>query len=364
MSPTHDLARGGVYSRSGSPAFHQRLHEQLQRMTAELSGAMGDNLLALVLGGGYGRGEGGVVFRDGRESPYNDLDLIVVVRRKSGIPWKALETIRKKYEQQMGIEIDFSRPLTLSDIRRWPRTMLWSDLLQGHSVLTGPVDILTAHAPRIESGDLPVIEATRLLLNRGAGLLWAQRVLAGLDPAPDTDFVRRNYYKCALALGDALLVACGHYTTMCAGRDVLLAGALQQHPGLVAWDLPKIYQAALAFKFSPDQVKEKPAARDFQTLARRWGEIYLLVEQRRSGKTWPSLSAYAASKELREPEQNTPRRWLRNLVKSRKLGIWSLRYPRELLYRELPVLLGLTDHKVTDWPTRSARFLAIWKQVN
>jgi hypothetical protein len=364
MSPTPDLSRGSVYSQKGSPAFHERLHRQLQRMTAEVRDAMGDNLLALALGGGYGRGEGGVVFRNGEEAPYNDLDLVVVVRRKSGVPWDSLDAIRKKYERQLGIEIDFSRPLTVPDIRRWPRTMLWSDLLQGHNVLTGPPDILTAHAPRIESSDLPVIEATRLLLNRGAGLLWAQRVMKGLDPAPDADFVRRNYYKCALALGDALLVACGHYTAMCAGRDVLLARSLQDHPGLLSWDLPKMYQAALAFKFSPDQVTENPGRHSVEILAQRWGEIYLLVEQRRSGKTWPSLTAYAASKEPREPDQNRPGRWLRNFVKSRRLGMWSLRYPRELLYRELPILLGLTEHAATDWPARSARFLAIWKQVN
>jgi len=50
-------------------------------------------------------------------------------------------------------------------------------------------------------------------------------------------------------------------------------------------------------------------------------------------------------------------------VKNRRFGLWSLRYPRERLYRELPILLGLCE-AVPDWPERSARFLTVWKQVN
>ena len=72
---------------------------------------------------------------------------------------------------------------------------------------------------------------------------------------------------------------------------------------------------------------------------------------------------YAEFAEIREPEQNTPRHWPRNLAKNYRLGQWSLRYPRERLYLELPISLGLCE-AVPDWPACSAGFLAVWKQVN
>ena len=56
---------------------------------------------------------------------------------------------------------------------------MWYDLLNGHIVIKGPSDILSAHAPAALKKTLPVIEATRLVLNRGAGLLWALRVVRG-----------------------------------------------------------------------------------------------------------------------------------------------------------------------------------------
>ena len=77
----------------------------------------------------------------------------------------------------------------------------------------------TIRAPSALHEPLPAIEGARLLLNRGAGLLWAMRVVQGHESPPDVDFVRRNYWKCALALGDALLIAHQRYSTPYSGRD-------------------------------------------------------------------------------------------------------------------------------------------------
>ena len=121
-------------------------------LSGEVRQAMGENLIALVLGGGYGRGEGGVLRVSGEERPYNDLDLVLIVRRKSGLPWETLHAIQHKYAALTGIEVDFSRPLTVDDVRAWPHTLMWSDLLQGHRVLDGPADILTAQCSRSAIG--------------------------------------------------------------------------------------------------------------------------------------------------------------------------------------------------------------------
>ena len=352
------------FARHGTVEFNARMHGWLASLSGEVRQAMGENLVALILGGGYGRGEGGVLLVSGEERPYNDLDLVLVVRRKSGLPWEALHGIQHKYASLTGIEVDFSRPLTVDDVRGWPPTLMWSDLLHGHKVLDGPADILTANAPDLPSDQLMPVEATRLMLNRGAGLLWTLRIARGCEPAPDPDFIRRNYYKCALALGDALLISHGRFASAYAGRGERLSKLMGELSPPFALDVSRFYEDALTFKFWPGQLASTPGEPQLEEMASAWGQILLFVESRRAHREFQSASEYAGCRDAREPEQNTIARWPRNLLRNRQLGYWSLHYPRERLYRELPVLLGLCESKVPDWPARSARFLAAWKQVN
>lgn len=354
-----------VYAQHASDEFNARLHRVLERLTTDVQQALGDNLIALVLGGGYGRGEGGVVRVNGIEQPYNDLDFALVVKRKRAVPWEVLAVISEKYAAELAIHVDFSRPLTLRDIEHWPHWLMWFDLLNGHIVLAGPSDVLTARAPAALRQPLPVIEATRLLLNRGAGLLWALRVVRGVEPPPDADFVRRNYYKCALALGDALLIAHQRYATPYRGRDERLAQLMRDSDEVAAFELASLYGTALAFKFCPDEAPEGELDEtQLRRLAQQWGSVFLHVEQRRTGLAWPSLAGYTRWRGLREPEQHTLSKWLRNIVRNRQRGIWSWRYPREQLYGQLPVLLGVTETPIADWPLATARFLEIWRQFN
>jgi hypothetical protein len=352
------------YARHASPEFNARMHAWLTGLSGEVLAALGDNLTALILGGGYGRGEGGVLRAEGKERPYNDLDFTLIVRSKGSLPMAALDAIKHKYERLTGIDVDFSRPLTLEDVRRWRPTLMWSDLLHGHMVLQGPADILTANAPAMPSEALPPIEATRLLLNRGAGLLWALRVLRGIEAASDNDFIRRNYFKCALALGDALLISHGRFATPYSGRERRLAQLLAESGPLVSFDLTQLYEDALRFKFWPGDATLQPKDADMCRLSYRWGQVLLHVENRRARKAWDSLSDYAQADDLREPEQNSLRHWPRNFIRNRQCGRWSVRYPREALYRELPVLLELCGAVAGDWAQRSERFLSIWKRVN
>jgi hypothetical protein len=390
-----------LYARQGSLEFNARMQQWLSALAGEVRAVLGENLVALVLGGGYGRGEGGVLRVADEEKPYNDLDFTLVVHQKAAVPADALEAVRHRYERLIGIAVDFSRPLTLNEVRAWPFTLMWSDLLHGHAVLEGPADVLTANAPPMPSNRLPAIEATRLLLNRGAGLLWSMRVVRGAEPEPDADFVRRNYFKCALALGDALLISYGRFATPYSGRDRLLAELLPQCRPSLSFDLARLYDAALAFKFWPGnagslgpQAGLAAGEPDLQSLAAQWGEVWLHIENRRTGAAWPDLSAYVRDRRLREPAQSALRHWPRNLIRNGQCGFWSVRYPREALYRQLPVLLGLTQlpdsrgsdmsvcvyngdatvrersaelflrGQTTSWAESSERFLTVWKRVN
>ena len=109
----------------------------LARFTKEVKAALGENLVALILGGGYGRGEGGLVVVDGIQQPYNDLDFVLIVQDKSRVDANALDGLSHRYEAELKIHVDFSRPLTPTDIQQWPHWLMWHDLINGYVVLAG-----------------------------------------------------------------------------------------------------------------------------------------------------------------------------------------------------------------------------------
>jgi hypothetical protein len=362
---TSNAKPGRIFAVHGSDEFNQRIDAILKDLAADVEERLGSNLYALVLGGGYGRGEGGVVRKDGVEHPYNDLDMTIIVSDPSAIPEGALHAVSEHYEKILEIDVDFSRPLTPGQVRKWPHSLMWYDLLNGYITLAGPPDALHALAPSYMSNPVPAIEGTRLALNRGTGILWSLRILRGLEPLPHSDFLRRNYYKAVLAMGDALLIAWDSFATPYTDRDKRLASLATRAPEVDALGLVSVYEEALRFKFEPSSVSpEIPDEAKFCELAELWGRVFLAVESKRTGQLWRTLDAYCATNELREPGEHVGTRLLRNVVQNGQLGRISWRYPRESLYRELPVLLDLTRRDVLHWDQESSQYLKVWERFN
>ncbi len=354
-----------VYAQHGSPEFNDKLGAALCDLAGDVRDLLGSRLIALVLGGGYGRGEGGVVAGPHGERPYNDLDLTIIVQgRRRGLLGELAE-VGEKYEELLGIDVDFSRPLRLRDVQHWPHRLMWQDLLNGHIVLVGPENIIRKYAPARLAEALPTIEATHLLLNRGAGLLWAMICMDGQQAPPDEDFIRRNYYKAALAMGDAVSIAHQRYDSSLVRRGEALRELAYAVPAVAQLDLDALYNQALTFKLWPDKVPTGAIARDeLREITRRWGQVFLHVERHRAGKHWPSLARYASWPGRREKAQNNPLRWGHNFTHNLALHRLSVRYPRERLYRQLPDLLGLTGKSSGHWRQRAGEFLAVWKKFN
>jgi hypothetical protein len=196
-------------------------------------------------------------------------------------------------------------------------------------------------------------------------MLWAVRVLRGLAAPPDADFLRRTHYKCIQSFGAAILILHRRYTTSYVGRDVALNAIISACPDVAALGLAEPFGDAMKFKFRPDSAPPVPTDEAaFQGLARRWGHVFLYGERKRTGRDWPSLKEYAEWNGLREPEEHSPVKLLRNIVRNHQLGVWSWRYPREQLYRQLPGLLGLVGTPSPDWAALSEQFMAAWKRFS
>jgi hypothetical protein len=166
-------------------------------------------------------------------------------------------------------------------------------------------------------------------------------------------------------MGDGLLIVHEQFATPYTGRDKRLNKLIDNSTEVAELGMKELYEAALEFKFSPD----KKAGITFnetqlRELATIWSNVFLHIERLRTNRDFTTIDDYVNWRGLREPEQHTPNKLLRNVVRSVQQKQWTWHYPREELYRQLPPLLGLTEKKPIDWSIESKSFLKVWNRFN
>lgn len=235
------------------PAVESLLARTAPEIAAGAADAAGaPELAGICLGGGYGRGEGGV-FRDSRGVPhlYNDLDFFVFTaaasRRRRREIGRRLEPVARRWTETLGVDVDFGPAKNIGSFRRLARTLMYQELKHGHWQVWGETDVL-ASLPALDAGELPPLEGARLLLNRGMGLLLAAERPA--DGPEDVNFILRNLNKAVLGSAEALLICAGRYRYRAEERLAAfetLAAERAMSPEWVEW-----YARALEFKARPD----------------------------------------------------------------------------------------------------------------
>ncbi len=309
-------------------------------------------LQGLVLGGGYGRGEGGVLKTETGEAPYNDLEFYVFV---SGNRWwnertyaEPLRELGARLSPPAGMHVEFKCD-SLRRLRHCPVSMFTYDLVARHRFLHGDESLFKGCAHHLEASNLPLSEATRLLLNRCTGLLLAKELLreTPLRPEP-ANFIGRNLAKAQLALGDAVLTAFGQYHWSCLERHrrlTQLAGSVSCYPlSTIHSELLRHHAGGVEFKLHPRRLR-MPAAeleQAHQQISLLASQLWLWLENRRLQGSFSCIDDYVGSRANKCPE--TPA-WRNHLLNLRTfglkgaLGLRGCRYPRERLFNTLPVLL-------------------------
>lgn len=374
----------------GSDALESRLTETCQHVTEGVRSLIPRRELeALVLGGGYGRGEGGVLRLEAGDLPYNDLEFYVFLRGdpviNDGRFKSQLEALGEALSPPAGLHVEFK--ITARDkLRAGPVTMFSYDLVSGHRMVHGDEKIFDGFQTHTNPKNIPASEATRLLFNRCTGLLLAEAVFRKPALTPeDVDFIGRNVAKAQLAFGDALLALRGEYHWSVERRRA----ALQ----LLEWPQPpewwpaarEHHTAGADFKLHPARALPKGVnARARQVEVTAFAQlVWLWVEQQRLGKTFASTREYALDAGNKCPDTATFKNALINL---RTFG-WrgksasSLsRYPRERLLNTLPLLLWhpqeinaadlrsrLQDQLITiatDWSDLLSAYTALWRKFS
>ena len=230
----------GRHVAGDAPAMDRLVEESIVKIGSEIAALAVPRLRGVVLGGGYGRGEGGVfVGQDGSERLYNDLDFYVVAEDGSSEAdidaiGEKLAPISRKWTERLSVDVDFCRAKTPWRIHHDQERVMIQELLHGYFDVAGlRGEELFAGVEKREPSAFPWTESVRLLMNRGVGLLLAA------EPRQSETFVVRNVNKCVLGAGDALLIAEGRYRWKAAERAEALADPL--------------YSKALEWKFRPSE---------------------------------------------------------------------------------------------------------------
>lgn len=331
----------------GHEALERRLAATCQRVLEGVRGLVPSSRLeGVLLGGGYGRGEGGVLRSPKRDQPYNDLEFYVFVRGNALFAERrylpALRELGERLSEWAGFEIEF-KVLTLRKLRRSAPSMFYYDLAEGHRWIMGDDRLLRGCEHHRDASAIPLHEATRLLFNRCSGLLFTLERLSRADfGAEEADFANRNLAKARLAFGDVLLTADGeyHWSSRERHRRLMSRGAFE--PAL-AWAEPlkALHAAGVEFKLHPQRasVPREQLAAEHAELSNLGAKLWLWLESKRLGHEFTSPREYALSSVDKCPETLA---WRNRLVNARAFGPRALtdgRYPRERLLHALPLLL-------------------------
>lgn len=355
-----ERSRSQPFTLDGDNALESHLERTCARVLSGVRGLVPARIFeALFLGGGYGRGEGGVLRQTGVEDrPYNDLEFYVAIAGNRHLNEaryrRRLEVLGEILTPLAGIEVEF-KITSLAELAARPVSMFSYDLVEGHRLIWGRPDAhLLAdcgHHHRAES--IPADEATRLLMNRGSGLLFAQeRLERGSGPLTldDADFIRRNIAKAELACGDAVLATEGLYVWSCRERHRRLAGLRERLP--VAWreTLVRRHADGVAFKLHPvsgeiSREELRPHLAEATALLR---DCWLWVESRRLGKNFASVRAYLDGPGNKGPSGSI----LRNVLLNLRADGWRARgwtwqglkpHPRQRVFHAMAILLWERD---------------------
>lgn len=214
------------FTERDAPEARGRIEHDL-RIVVETVFARDPAVVALVLVGGFSRGEGTV--RDG--APVNDYDLVAVRSRPGG---RALHAqLGRELTERIGLEVDLM-PAWEARLPRVGRKLFWLDLVLGGKVIAGDERVLS-RVRTFGPESIPLQEPARLLGNRAAGLLLA---VPGSEPL-DAEQVRLQAAKALIAAMDARLLAEGRYAARLRDR-VKLAEGMPDHEAFaraVNWKL-------------------------------------------------------------------------------------------------------------------------------
>ncbi len=346
-SPQADepLSPKAHFTQDGSDTLEEHLAKTCEQVRDGVRNLIPSSRLeGLILAGGYGRGEGGVLKTEAGDAPYNDMEFYVFIKGSTILNdrryKRALHELGEHLSPEAGLDVEF-KILSLKKLRAATVSMFSYDFVMGNRWLIGDASLFAGCDHHREAKDIPLAEATRLMFNRCSGLLYAkERLMKEVFTCDDADFVGRNIAKAQLGLGDALASSRGAYHWSCQER----------HARLVSWyvnlqsalqPLVPNHEEGVSFKLHPKQTtlsqnELKTLHEEVSSLAKT---VWLTLEGMRLNQTISTARDYALGGVNKCPEQPALKNMLVNLRAFRSFTAKPLSYPRERLFHALNLML-------------------------
>ena len=231
---------------------------------------------ALILIGGYGRGEGGMVKENGIYRPHNNLDLLYiyngaldkkVIERVD----EALQNISKKYN----IGIDLSA-ITKKKLLTLEGLVISYDMRYGHKTLLGDSSFIQEYN-NFSVYNIDPVDIRQLLVNRGTLLLINTLLLQKEELSTrERKLIIKHAIKAIIGYGEALLFFHNQYHWSYAKKQSNMTKL-----STIDEKIKALYTEAIAFRFKPDYETylQKDLHRWNKELLKTLGEIHLECEK-------------------------------------------------------------------------------------
>ncbi|HTY44206.1 MAG TPA: hypothetical protein VMC80_03110, partial [Patescibacteria group bacterium] len=227
--------------------------------------------LSILLIGGFGRGEGSVIYKKNKFIPINDYDIYVITDKKypneiiEKMCREASESIGKRcidfqdYSKDMEYSIENTfypdiRVMTLQELRKIPHFLKYYEIKYSASVIYGR-NVLE-EIPDFDIREVPLTEGMRFLLNRiSLMIMHFSPSFIESSSQQDKERVINFNSKAALSCAEALLLYSGKFVASYKKRaEILDKTYSSDFPELkkIIPKLPEVVKKYTNHKLKPD----------------------------------------------------------------------------------------------------------------
>jgi hypothetical protein len=247
---------------------------------------------ALVLGGGYGRGEGGIRLVHGRQMPGSPLTFYLFTEGLAASHRLSLEREidggLERLRQAYPVPIEFST-VDASRMSRYRAKVRWHELCDRHKVLAGHPLFLSRLASRFRAERLDPHDVADTLVSSG-GLILVNDVITARGQIDERrDEVVRNFSRAVIGYGSALLFFTGAYDPGYVERRRRMAAH-----ALVPEAARATFDDAMSYRATGDPRAEERLFEQVRTGRGRaiLAQIHLELERLRLGRPTLSWTGY------------------------------------------------------------------------
>lgn len=211
------------------------------------------DIYAFLLIGGYGKGEGGVEWKNGEEYPHNNFDFLLITtssfrKNKNGkyALDKILKTIGEKYK--IGLDLGI---ISAKQLKNATSTIMWYEMYHGHKLLLGNTHFVTS-LPFKDLNRIPSEDFLNLMVNRGTLLIINDWLLDHKESNQESNpifykILVKHAIKAIIGFGDALLYFKGLYHWSYKEKRFRMQQCQE-----VSDSFRDLYEKAASFRFQPN----------------------------------------------------------------------------------------------------------------